>query len=364
MNLAQQAEQQAARTVDRGAFRFIPASEMLAGLKPADWLIRKYLESDSLGVWYGAPGTCKTFAILDAACCIATDTAWHGNRVKHGPVLIIIGEGRNGYARRLAAWPLANGVSLENAPLHVSSMATALTDPLASAELQAVVAEFSRTHGAPVLIVVDTLARNFGPGDENSNRDMHTAIDACDALRTQTGAAVVLVHHVGKDASRGARGAGALLGAVDCEVLITRAVDGTLTFEATKMKDGALPAPLTFRLQSVGLGFNDDEGEEVTSAVLVEVAGSLGIPASSAGALGPTQRRILKSLTDEYGRCRDNLQRGGFDPDKALVTTEQWKECLRAEGHHRQVISKTIKTLTDRGLVVIDGYHAIPRGVE
>jgi hypothetical protein len=34
------------------------------------------------------------------------------------------------------------------------------------------VRHLAENHGEPVLIVVDTLARNFGNGDENSTKDM------------------------------------------------------------------------------------------------------------------------------------------------------------------------------------------------
>ena len=344
----------------REPFRFIPASELLANLKAPDWHIRKYLESDSLGVLYGPPETGKSFVTIDWACCIATGTEWRGNRVKAGPVLVIIGEGRNGYARRLAAWAKANETSLQGAPLHVSNMATQLTDPTASIELGAVVAEFARTYGDPVLIVVDTLARNFGPGDENSSRDMQAAIATCDLLRDATKASVVLVHHVGKDASRGARGSGALLGAVDCEYSVTREADGLLPFESTKMKEASRPDALAFRFETVDLGFADEDGEPVTSAVLIDADPPSGGTASRGNGLGAAQRRILKTLVDEYERCRSNLEKSGRSPGNALVETERWKALLKVEGHHRQVVSKAIKALTDRGLVVIDGYHAIP----
>lgn len=340
----------------RDVFRFIPASELLADLKAPDWHIRKYLESDSLGVLYGPPETGKSFVTIDWACCIATGKEWRGNRVKMGPVLVIIGEGRNGYARRLAAWAKANETSLQGVPLHVSNMATQLTDPTASIELGAVVAEFSRAYGDPVMIIVDTLARNFGPGDENSSRDMQAAIATCDLLRDATKASVVLVHHVGKDASRGARGSGALLGAVDCEYSVTREPDGLIRLESTKMKEASRPEALAFRFESVDLGLEDDEGEPVTSAVLVDALAPAGQPTTSAK-LGTTQRRMLKLLADEYARCRENLSKAGRDPEGALVSTERWRELLKDDGHHRQVISSTVKKLVERGMVEDDGYH-------
>jgi hypothetical protein len=45
----------------------------------------------------------------------------------------------------------------------------------------------------PRLIVIDTLARCFGGGDENSAQDMGKFVQACDQLRRATGAAVLAV---------------------------------------------------------------------------------------------------------------------------------------------------------------------------
>ena len=124
------------------------------------------------------------------------------------------------------------------------------------------------------------------------------------------------------------------------------------------MKDAVRPEPMAFRFESVDLGFLDSEGEPVTSAVLVDAQGGPHVPASRTSGLGVAQRRILTMLVDEYERCRANLSSRGFDSEGARVTTERWKELIK-EKHHRNVMHKAINSLTDRGLVRIDGYHAI-----
>jgi RecA-family ATPase len=43
-------------------------------------------------------------------------------------------------------------------------------------------------------------------GNENAPDDMGALVRNIDRLRAETGAAVLLVHHTGKDTSRGARG--------------------------------------------------------------------------------------------------------------------------------------------------------------
>ena len=48
------------------------------------------------------------------------------------------------------------------------------------------------------MIVIDTLARNFGAGNENSTEDMNRFVASIDRyLREEFGSAILLVHHTG-----------------------------------------------------------------------------------------------------------------------------------------------------------------------
>lgn len=250
--------------------RFIPLLEMADQLGPPEWLVRNILERNVIACLYGPPDSFKSFFGLDLGLSLASDRALYGKKVKAGPVLVLIGEGRNGYLRRIRAWCLHNGVDPADIQIHISSTSGSLTSEIGRAELEAVVAEFSAKHGPPVLVLVDTLARNFGPGDESSSRDMGAALDTCAAIRDMTGASVLLIHHSGKDASKGARGSSALYGGVDAEYQMSRQPDGTVLLVNNKMKDAPRHPPITLRFEVVELGIFDDEGEQVTSGVLVE----------------------------------------------------------------------------------------------
>ena len=239
----------------------------MEGIRPPDWLLRDYIERNTLAMLFGPPEAGKSFCAIDIGLSVACGVDWHGVRVKAGPVIYIAGEGRQGLGRRFKAWSINAGLELDGRPFAVSSTATALTDGRALEELDDALDGFAEVHGQPALIVVDTLNRNFGPGDENSANDMGALIAACDAVRERTGATVLLVHHSGHDDSDRSRGSSALRGGVDAEYRMSRRGD-LITFEATKMKDGTRPAPITFCLRSVDLDLHDDEGDAITSAVL------------------------------------------------------------------------------------------------
>ncbi|EEW57677.1 regulatory prophage protein [Ruegeria sp. TrichCH4B] len=68
------------------------------------------------------------------------------------------------------------------------------------------------------LIVVDTLSRVMGDGDENTAPDIADLVKNLDVLRRRTGSNIMLIHHSGKDIARGARGHSSLRAAVDTEI--------------------------------------------------------------------------------------------------------------------------------------------------
>ena len=77
--------------------------------------------------------------------------------------------------------------------------------------------------GVPVrLIVLDTLSRMIGSGDEDKARDINMVVQRAEQVQRETGAHVLIVHHSGKDRDRGMRGSNALLGAVDASIEVSR----------------------------------------------------------------------------------------------------------------------------------------------
>jgi RecA-family ATPase len=77
----------------------------------------------------------------------------------------------------------------------------------------------------PVLVIIDTLHRCFGDGDENSSRDYKRFIDGADDLRRATGATVFVIHHTGYDQSH-ARGSSSGRAAMDTLMQLSRDGNG------------------------------------------------------------------------------------------------------------------------------------------
>lgn len=338
-------------------FQFTRVGEIIgAGLKPIAWLVRKYVEADSLALLFGDPGCGKSFAAIDLSCCIATGTPWHGNRTTPGAVFYIAGEGQNGLARRFAAWEQHNNVPLRGAPLFVSQRPAQLCNVVAAEDVSSAVDELARETGQkPALIVIDTLARNLGGADENSAKDMSAFIanlDGC--LRSKWRATVLVVHHSGHADKSRARGSTALKGALDAEYSLTKDDAGVVRVEATKMKDAEQPAPVAFTMLPVLLnGVLDEDGEPVSSVALSCMS---YVPPAKSGKVGRGRNQtlalsILATLIDEH---RERLSACGHSPNGARVKLDEWRDRLAAKSIDRKRFFELRNKLKDAGLIVVE----------
>jgi hypothetical protein len=276
-------------------------------------------------------------------------------------VLYVAGEGHAGIRKRARAWLLARGyTSASEQPwLYLTS---AGADLIARPDqVRATVGEASAVLGAPVeLVVVDTLAANFGPGDENHATDMQLAIAG--ARAAAPGAAVLLVHHVGHGQAERERGSYALVAAADVRILatydeISKVVD--LTWK--KLKDDEAPAPAAFTWRKVALEWEDEDGEELTSVVLDRLNGPR--PAATLERLQPlgkNQELALKALRVLLAKARKNLEDRGDDPAQACILTAGWRADLEKRGVNRFRYREVATVLQERGLIRIDGPHVYP----
>lgn len=334
-------------------FAFAGAGELVARLKPIAWLVRGYLEADSLALMYGEPGHGKSFAAFDLAASVATGTPWHSHPVQQGAVFVVAGEGHNGIARRLKAWELARGVSLDAAPLFVSRTAASLADPVSASAVTSAIEGLVRDTGQhPALVIVDTVSRNLGPADENSSADMAAFVRALDAMRHRWSASVLMVHHSGKDSAKGARGSTVLKGAVDAEYRVAKDDAGMVCLEATKMKDAELPGLQAFKLEGVKLPLVDDEGADVWGAALEAVRDYQPAARGKSGR-GKNQTKALAALRVLYDEHRDRLARTGGDPEGARVLIDDWRDALADEGITRQRFHDVKASLERAGLVIL-----------
>lgn len=230
------------------------------------WLIEQILPVDAFGVIYGPSGAYKSFCAMDMSACIASAMRWHGHDVDDpGHVLYIGAEGASGLHLRKKAWEIRHQRPLTN--LAILGMAVTINSEDHEA-LIGLCEELAEEINQPIrLIVIDTLARSF-QGEENSATDMGDFVNACDHIREVTGATILVVHHSGKDAEKGARGSSALRAACDFEFKVTSPGKKLTRLSCTKAKDSDPFDDINFKLNVVEIGVRDRKGKPLTSLTL------------------------------------------------------------------------------------------------
>ncbi|MFM5589198.1 helicase RepA family protein [Aeromonas rivipollensis] len=248
--------------------------ELIAGFDGFDyaenWTVKGLIPAESLCCIYGPSGSFKSFAAVSLACHIATGKEWDGRKVEQGAVLYVAAEGGQAVSRRVMAWAMQynDGANVPNMVRINEAVRVMTSDHLIGLIDSAKLVE-AMTGEKVKMIVIDTVARCL-EGDENRAETMNAFIYACDLVKQATGAAVVLVHHTGKDETKGARGSSSLRAALDAELFIAResATGQAFTLVCTKMKEAEQQERRAYDLRS-HVVCQDSDGDDVTSLVVV-----------------------------------------------------------------------------------------------
>jgi len=288
----------------------LTVDEALHGLFDGDNsdIVSGLIGPKELMVLYGKPGSGKTFVMIDMAYHIAQGAAWNERTVAPVKVVYIATESARGILFRLQALKDRYGPA---ADFYIIPSSVNMFDR--RLDLKPLMDRIHAKVGKDVgLIVIDTLARAMGGGNENSAQDMTALIENGDLLRNKFGAAICWVHHSGKNEALGARGSSALLAATDIEVEVA---DGT--FRTTKMRDRE-GLDYRFALKPVQVGTFKD-GTTVTSCIVNWGAGGREFVATTPGQQGLQMvvdilRQVQKPLTFESIIAQASLTKHGKLP--------------------------------------------------
>lgn len=276
----------------RKALAFIDFTGMTAHLTDG-YTIKGVLGRNTLIAIIGPSGSGKTFIATDMAGHIAASKPWQGCRVKGGPVVYAALEGPASAENRFVAMRAALQLSAD-VPLRLTPGPINLRDKADVQLLITLIREAEAHYSSKVVAVfIDTLSRAMAGGNENAPEDMGALIAGADAVRIETGATVILVHHMGKDEDRGARGHSSLKGAVDTEIEVIEK-GGLHVATVTKQRDMVKGTQFAFELHSAVLG-QDEDGDAVTTCVVHPVAPP---PPQKPVATGENQRKLLAALQE------------------------------------------------------------------
>ena len=272
-------------------FRLKDTTEFVKRQK-ASWIVKGLIPNASLGVIYGASGSGKSFFVLDLMAAVARAVAWRDLKVKGARVCWIAAEGQEDMRKRVQAYCQHQGILPTDLPMDFIDQAPNFME---AADIKAVIKQM-RLKGQHDVVVVDTLAQVMAGGNENSGEDMGKVLAYCREITRLTGAMVILIHHSGKDESRGARGWSGLRAAADFEFEIIRA-DEDRVATVTKMKGGADGDEYGFRLQTIVVGKDDDEDDE-TTCVITSTDSTRASVAVVAGPKGANKKLVMETATN------------------------------------------------------------------
>ena len=230
----------------------------------------------------GQSGAGKTFIAVDLAISLATGQPFFGKRVKEKVgVIIIAGEGAQTLQPRITTAKKARSI---HTPLPIAWTDT-FPDFTKAEEVKAFILKLKRMkqrmleqYGVRMgCIVIDTLAAVFNLADENDNSEASKIIRAMKVIGDELDALIMPVHHYGKGAETGLRGASAWRAGSDSVLSITAdrnqltglVTDHSLWLAKSRVGEEGPVGAFALRVMLIG---HDEDGDELTSCYVVPSA--------------------------------------------------------------------------------------------
>jgi len=199
---------------------------------PIDYVVDSLISRGTVSVFYGEPGSKKTYSMLSLAACVSLGKSWLEMETKKSTVLIIDEEsGELRLARRIGE-VIRGEMGGENADLKfICYGGFLLDDPNDPIILSALIQQL----GAG-LVIIDALS-DIMTGDENLKKDTQPVFTALRKIADDTSAAIIVIHHSNKNG--GYRGSSAIKAGVDNLFQVTSSDgSGLIELKTEKVRDG------------------------------------------------------------------------------------------------------------------------------
>jgi putative DNA primase/helicase len=329
-------------------------------------LVEDFMTIGSMAVLYGDSNSGKTFFALSLAAHIATGQPFFNRQIDPGLVVYLASEAPGSIRSRMQAIKKHFGCSLENlamvpVPLNFYANQGDANDVI---EL---VKTIEQIKGKPVrLIIGDTLARMSAGANENSGEDMGPVMARFDAVAQSTGAAMLAIHHNGKDQAKGARGWSGIRAHIDTEIEVMEK-DGIRSATITKQRE--LPGKgdvIYFRLEVVEMGITKFGKPATTCVAVPDETASTDQPHKKPTKHDENVRTFERAWFNSGAEIRE---------DKPYISRSALRELLISDGmSERTAKNKTEASRSDgliapmlnagtiapfeHGWVVVDGVQA------
>jgi putative DNA primase/helicase len=272
-----------------------------------DELVEGLMTIGSAVVVYGDSNSGKTFWALSVATAIATGADCYGRKTDPGLVVYLASEAPSSIRSRMQAIKKYHKCNLENLMMVPVPMNFYSGDQDAHDVIELVRA-VEQIKGQPVrLIIGDTLARMSAGANENSGEDMGPVMARFDQVATATKAALMIIHHNGKDAAKGARGWSGIRAHIDTEIEVVEK-DGIRSATVTKQRE--LPSKgdtIYFKLDVVQMGTTKFGSPATTCVAIEDVESSTNKPHKKPTKHDENMRTIERAWWASGAEDRDGL---------------------------------------------------------
>jgi hypothetical protein len=180
--------------------RVVAAGDITAEPGRTGWLVEGLWAAQGVGVIGGAPKSCKTWLALDLAVSVASSTPALGRFavVQPGPVLLYAAEDAPAHVQqRLHGVASVRGLDLRELEIRLILAPSLRLDTMRDRARLRKTLDQER----PRLLILDPLVR-LHQADENSAAEMSSLLGELRAIQRQYELAVLLVHHLRKNAPR------------------------------------------------------------------------------------------------------------------------------------------------------------------
>ncbi|GDX86071.1 hypothetical protein LBMAG43_21130 [Methylococcaceae bacterium] len=291
--------------VIESGFTFTNGDELAAQAKAPNYIINNILETDSHGILGGSSMAFKTFVAIRIAHSVCTGKSFMGCEVFYsGKVLFACGEGQGALSRRIKAAALVYGdfnnkLLILNEPVRIDNQSD-------MARLKKAINDHK-----PALVIFDTFASLVSDTDENSPSDAGRALKSVKETCRNNHTCSLIIHHHGKDTSRGLRGASSFTNDVDYSLSLERQEGSMITtLTCRKMKDGDSFDVIYMAARVVDLGLERQDGKQATSLVIDQADASS--VSKSKSKLGLNDDKALQAL-------KKAIEMDGVPPSKNII---------------------------------------------
>ncbi len=287
-------------------FTFINGDELAVTAKAPNYLINDVLETDSHGILGGASMAFKTFVAVRLAHSICTGKPFMGREVFYsGKVLMACGEGQGALSRRIKAVKIVEGdfngnLFVLNEPVRIDN----------KSDMERLRLEIIKHK--PALLIFDTFASLVSDTDENSPSDTGRALRLIKETCRNNHTSSLIIHHHGKDAARGLRGASNFTNDVDFSFSLEREADSMITtMTCKKMKDGDNFEEIHMEARVVELGLTRQDGKQATSLVIKQASVNYT----------PPKQKIKLQINDDKAlqALQKSIENEGIIPPQTVV---------------------------------------------